>query len=72
MGTWDRIRAALRREAEDLKEAAHDATARGNAALERREREQAATPEEKIGFEQERIAEHDAEYEALKRQIEGR
>jgi hypothetical protein len=71
MSTWDRIRAALRREKRDLDEAVGDATARGNAALDRRERELAATPEEKLAIEQERMAQVDAEFEAARRRIEG-
>lgn len=71
MNTWDRIRAALRREKRDLDEAIDDATARGNAALDKRERELNATPEEKLAIEQERGAEADAAFEAARRRIEG-
>ncbi|HZQ83271.1 MAG TPA: hypothetical protein VFA83_00455 [Acidimicrobiales bacterium] len=71
MSTWDRIKAALRREKRDLDDAIDDATSRGNAALDRRERELTATPEEKLAIEQERGAEVDAEFEAARRRIEG-
>jgi len=69
--TWDRIRAALRREKRDLDAAIDDATARGNATLDRKERELAASPEEKLKIEQERMAQVDAEFEAARRRIEG-
>ncbi|HZQ85123.1 MAG TPA: hypothetical protein VFA83_09815 [Acidimicrobiales bacterium] len=71
MSTWDRIRAALRREKRDLDAAIGDATSRGNVALDRRERELTATPEEKLAIEQERAAAVDAEFEAARRRIEG-
>lgn len=71
MSWWERIRSALRREAHDVGEAIDQATERGNAAMDRAERELHASPEEKVALEQERIAANDAEYEALKRQIEG-
>ena len=71
MTTWDRIRAALRREKRDLDAAIDDATARGNATLDRKERELAASPEEKLKIEQERMAQVDADFEAARRRIEG-
>ena len=71
MSTWDRIKAALRREQRDVEEALDEATARGNEALDRRERELDATPEERLRIEQEKAASADAEYEALRRKIEG-
>ena len=72
MGTWDRILAALRREKRDVAEALDEFTERANADLDRRERELHATPEEKLALEQERVAENDAEIEAIRRRIEGR
>lgn len=72
MGTWDRILAALRREKRDVAEALDEFTERANADLDRRERELHATPEEKLAMEQERVAENDAELEAIRRRIEGR
>lgn len=72
MGTWDRILAALRREKRDVAEAVDEAVDKANAALERREREQRATPAEKMTFEQERIEQNDEELEAIRRKIEDR
>jgi len=69
--TWDRVRKWFDREARDVSEAMDDATARGNAALDAREREQAASPEERLRIEQERAAAADDEYEAIRRKIEG-
>lgn len=67
MGTWDRIRAALRREKHDVEEAKE----RANAALDRRERELNATPAEKLAMEQERASQVDDEFEAVRKRIEG-
>ena len=61
----------LRREQRDLDDVIDDVTQRGNAALDRRERELNATPEEKLAIEQERAEEIDAELEAVRRRIEG-
>jgi hypothetical protein len=72
MGTWDKIRAVLRREKRELDDLVDDVTKRGNAALDRRERELHATPEEKLAIEQERGEEIDAELDAVRRRIEGR
>jgi hypothetical protein len=69
VSAWDRIRAALRREARDARELLDDTTARGNAAMDKRERELNATPEEKLVIEQERIAENDAEFDELRRKL---
>ena len=70
VGFWDRVKAALKREAHDAKEWADETTERGNQTMDRKERELNATPEEKLAIEQERIAANDAEFEALKRQID--
>jgi hypothetical protein len=72
VGTWDRLRAALRREKRDVDEAIDELTAKGNAALDRREWELRATPEEKLALEQERAAENDAAFEEVRRRIEER
>ena len=61
----------LRREKRDLDDAVNDATARGNATLDRKERELTATPEEKLAIAQERAAQADADFEAARRRIEG-
>ena len=70
--TWDRIMAALRREKQDVDEAVDELTTKANAALDRKERELAATPEEKLAMEQARGDEIDAELDAVRRRIEGR
>ena len=67
---WNRLRDLFRREKRELDDALSDATARGNEALDRRERELEATPEERLAIEQDRAAAQDAEYEALRRKIE--
>jgi hypothetical protein len=72
MRVWDRIQALLRREKRDLDDALDDFTQRGNAALDRRERELTATPAEKLAMEQERGEEIDAEFDAARGRIEGR
>lgn len=72
MGWADRLRTLLRREARDAKEALDDAVSAGNRALDRKERELAASPDEKLTMEQQRIADSDAEFEALRAQIEGK
>ena len=71
MGTWERIRAALRREKRELHDVVGDATSRADAALAKRERELTASPAEKLALEQERGAENDAELEAIRKRIEG-
>jgi hypothetical protein len=70
MGLWDRIRTVLRREVKEVKASAQEAADRANAALDERERELNASPEEKLRLEQERAARGDAEFEALRRRIE--
>lgn len=68
---WDRLRAALGRERREVEAAIEEATARGNAVLDGKERELGATAEERLRIEAERAARQDAEYEALRRKIEG-
>ena len=72
MGTLDRILAALRREKRDVGEAVDEWKAKASDALDRREREMNATPEEKLAIEQERADEIDAELDAVRRRIEER
>jgi hypothetical protein len=60
----------LGREKRELDDAVEDFKDRANAALDRKEREMNATPEEKFAMEQERGAEIDAELEAVRRRIE--
>jgi hypothetical protein len=69
--TWDRIRAALKREKRDIDEAVEEWTTQGNAVLDRKERELTATPEERLAMEQQKSDEIDAELEAVRRRIEG-
>lgn len=69
--TWDRLRAILRREKRELDDVIDDVAARGNEVLDRRERELAASPEERLSIERERAKVEDDEYEALRRKIEG-
>ena len=69
--TWDRIRAALRREKRDIDEAVDELTTKGNAVLDQKERELSATPEERLAMEQAKGDEIDAELEAVRRRIEG-
>lgn len=71
MATWDRIRALLRREKREFDDAVDDFKARASAALDQRERELHATPSEKIAIEEEHGREIDAEFEAVRRRIEG-
>lgn len=70
-GWWDRLRTALGREHVELSDALADAAERGNATLDAKARELAATPEERLRIEQERSAAADEDFEALRRQIEG-
>lgn len=70
MSVWNRILAVLRREKRDLDDAIDDFTDRGNATLDRRERQLNATPAEKLAIEQERSEEIDAELDAVRRRIE--
>jgi hypothetical protein len=70
VSAWDRLRALLRREKRELDDVVDDFKARANAALDERERELNATPEEKFAIEQERAAQIDAELEAVRRRIE--
>ena len=71
MGAWERIKAALRREKRDVEQAVDEITRRGDEALDRRERELTATPEEKLGLEQQRAEQIDAEFDAVRKRIEG-
>jgi hypothetical protein len=70
MGTWDRIRAALRREKHELDQTIRDAEIRADAAMTTKEHELAATPEEKLRLEQERGTANDAEFDAVRKRIE--
>ena len=67
---WDRVRRAFRREKRELDDVVADAEARADEALDRKERELAATPEERLEIERQRAAEQDEEFEALRRKID--
>jgi hypothetical protein len=71
MGTWERIRAVLRREKRELDDVLDDFEGRANAALDRREREMHATPIERLAMEEERGRENDDELDAVRKRIEG-
>ena len=71
MGTWRRVRAALRRERRDVDDAIEELTARANATLDQKERELDATPAERLAIEQRRAKQIDADFEAIRRRIEG-
>jgi hypothetical protein len=70
MGFWNRLRAALRREKRELDKVVDGATRRADKALDERERELNATPEERLRIEQERAAKGDAEFDELRKRIE--
>ena len=71
MSWWQRLRRVFRREAADVKDAVDDAVDRGNAALDEREREMAASPEERLRIQQQRVESSDAEFDEVRRKIEG-
>ncbi|HVM08346.1 MAG TPA: hypothetical protein VM345_07790 [Acidimicrobiales bacterium] len=71
MSFWDRVRAALKREKQDVDEALREFEERANRSLDARERELHGTPEEKLAIQQERAAAADEELEAIRRKIEG-
>ena len=71
MSFWDRLLAALRREKRDVGEAVDEFEQRANEALDRREREMAASPEERLRMEQERTDDIDAQFDEVRRRIEG-
>jgi len=61
----------FRREKRELDDIVGDATERANASLERKERELDATPADKLAMEQDRGADIDAEFDAVRKRIEG-
>jgi hypothetical protein len=68
---WEKLRELLRREKQDLDEVLGDFQSRANASLDEREAEMNASPAEKLAIEEERAREADAEYEEVRRRIEG-
>lgn len=67
---WDRLRRALKREQREVADAIDDVTRRGNEVMDQKERELEATPEERLRIAEQRAAQADDEFEALKRKIE--
>ena len=70
MTTWTKLRAALRREKQDLDEAVGELQDRAHAALDRKERELGSTPAERLAIEQDRARSLDDEFEAVRRRIQ--
>jgi hypothetical protein len=72
MGFWERLRRAVRREASDVQESVDDALGRANAALDRRERELTGSPEERLRLQEQRVSESDANFDEVRRRIDGK
>jgi hypothetical protein len=70
MGFTERVRAWLMREGGEAGQLAAEAEQRIDADLTRRERELAATPEERLRLVQDEITEGDAELEAIRRRLD--
>jgi hypothetical protein len=70
VGTWDRLRAALRRETKDVQAALSQLEARTNATLDEKERGLRASPSEKMATEQAKTKALDDQFEALRRRID--
>ena len=70
-GFLDRLRAALRRERADVAEVWDDAKARLEGAMDRREAEQQATPEDRLAQVQRDIDASADALEEVRRKIEG-
>ena len=71
VGTWDRLRAALRRETKDVQAALSDLESRTNATLDEKERMLQASPSEKMAMEQAKARALDDQFEALRRKVDG-
>jgi hypothetical protein len=71
MRLHDQLRRWLRRESADVREAWDDARRRGEADLDRRERQLHETPEEGVARIQEDIRAHDESFEELRRKLAG-
>jgi hypothetical protein len=69
-GFWQRLRRVFRHEAAELHDVVGDAVERGNAALDRKEQEMTATPEERLRLQQQRVDESDTEFDQVRRRIE--
>ena len=68
--TWDKLRAALRREKHDVQSAISDFTSRANASLDDRERELRASPAERMAMEQAKAQALDDQFRALRDKID--
>jgi hypothetical protein len=71
MSWWTRIRAVFRREAGDVKEGLSKVGRSLDAELARKEREQAATPEERIDMILDAQQAEDARFEELENKVRG-
>lgn len=71
MGLWERVRVAFGREKRDVDDAMRELEERADRALDARERELHATPDERLAMERERGEEVDAAFEEARRRIEG-
>lgn len=71
MGLWDRIKAFLAAETADIKDELSEIRDSLDTELARKEREQQATPEERVEMIIEEIEEEDAAFEALEDRIRG-
>jgi len=72
MSWFDRLRAALRREAADVRESWDEATAKADDALTRRERELEATPEERLAALQAEIEADPDPFAEVRAKLEGK
>ncbi|MPY94989.1 MAG: hypothetical protein GEV08_18600 [Acidimicrobiia bacterium] len=70
MSWFDRVRAALRREAAEVRESWDEATAKADDDLTRRERELAATPEERLDSVQKEIAESEDPFAEVRAKLD--
>ena len=71
MGIADRVRAWLRLEREEAGQLLAEAEQRLDADLARRERDLAATPDERLDALRGQIADNDAELDAIRRRLGG-
>ncbi len=71
MSWWDRVKAIFEREAADVKEGLSNVGQALDAELERKEREQSATPEERIDMILEEQRAEDARFEELESKVLG-
>lgn len=72
MTFWDRLKATLGREARDIKDTAKRGMDQLDAALERKQRELDATPEERIGMILEEVDQQQSQLEELEDKVRSR